>query len=48
MKLKLYESKDWLKLHYTINHETIEQIADFCGVSTNTIRTALKKFKLIK
>lgn len=48
MNTKLYESKDWLIRHYKINHESVESIAQRCGVSKNTIRSALKKFNIIK
>lgn len=48
MKIKFYQSKDWLYKHFVLNNESIDHIADQCGVSPNTIRTALKKYDFIK
>jgi NACalpha-BTF3-like transcription factor len=48
MKAKLYDSQTWLKQHYLINHESVEQIAKTCNVSQNTILNALRKHGLKK
>lgn len=41
--MKLYTSKDWLKLRYIVQHKSIQEMANECGVVENTIRNALKK-----
>ena len=46
--MKLYKSKDWLKLRYVSQRKTIEQIAAECGVTEMTIRRHLQEFGLIK
>ena len=47
-KPKLYTSKTWLRNEYYVKKRTIQDIADSCGVSYNTIKTALRKNGLIK
>lgn len=47
-KPKKYTSKAWLFAEYTTKHRSVESLAEECGCSTNTIRTALKKAGLIK
>lgn len=41
--MKLYNSKDWLRQRFVVQHKSIQEIADECNVSLNTIRNALKK-----
>lgn len=47
-KIKLYESDAWLRLQFVTKKKTIDEIAEMCGCSHNTIRTRLKKLKLIR
>lgn len=47
-KIKLYESEEWLRLQFVTKKKTIEEIAEMCNCSTNSIRTRLKKAKLIR
>lgn len=42
MKVKPYKSVAWLRLQYVTNKKSIDEIAEWCGVSHNTIRQALK------
>ncbi len=46
--MKLYTSRDWLRRRYIVEHKSIQQIADECNVSLNTIRSALKKAGYMK
>lgn len=47
-KPKLYTSEAWLKSKYLKEGKSIDDIAAICGVSHNTIRTALLNAKLIR
>lgn len=44
--LRLYNSKDWLKLQHYRRKRTIEEIADMCSVTPMTIRRAMEKFNM--
>lgn len=46
--MKLYESKNWLKLKFYDQKKTIDEIAKEAEVNPMTIRRALKKYGLIK
>lgn len=47
-KLKLYDSPSWLHNQFVYQKKTIEELAEMCSCSQNTIRDRLKKLKLIK
>lgn len=46
--MKLYESKDWLKLKYITQRKTEQEIAAEAGTTQVTINRWLKKFGLHK
>ena len=48
MKVKLYDSPVWLREQFFYKKKTIDELAELCSCSPNTIRDRLKKFKLIK
>lgn len=47
-KIKLYQSKDWLRRRYVIQRKTVTEIAVECQVSAMTIQRYLEKFGLIR
>lgn len=46
MRVKLYQSKNWLRRKYLVEKLTEQEIADLAGTSQVTINTYLKKFGL--
>lgn len=48
MKPKLYSSAAWLRTEYLVKKRKIDDIAKQCGVSHNTIRSALRKNNLLR
>jgi predicted transcriptional regulator YheO len=45
---KLYQNEAWLKKRFIMDKRTPEQIAQECGVSTETVYVYLSKFNLKK
>lgn len=45
-KPKVYESESWLRKKFYDERKSIDDIAKIAGVSSNTIRTRLKKFNI--
>lgn len=48
MKKRLYKNKKWLENKYCDEKLSVSEIAEMCGVSTITIYTWIKNFKLVR
>jgi predicted DNA-binding transcriptional regulator YafY len=46
--MKFYQNQAWLTRRYRVQKLTVQQIADECKVSSQTIQNYLEKFKLIR